>query len=118
MNSRQGVDRCKYGVLNAMNDHRGVVKCEQYGDSYLVLKDVRLRCTFSPEDSANLKADRSSARARGTEVGSGLAVLDFYGHVCLDMPEFIRIQSRDASFRLSEYSDAELKETQGPRAKV
>ena len=36
----QGHDRCKYGVLNAMNDHRGVVKCAQYGDSYLVLKDV------------------------------------------------------------------------------
>eukprot|EP00440_Ansanella_granifera_P040304 gb/GFBE01043716.1/.p1 GENE.gb/GFBE01043716.1/~~gb/GFBE01043716.1/.p1 ORF type:complete len:655 (+),score=153.06 gb/GFBE01043716.1/:1-1965(+) len=64
----KGFDRCKYGVLNAMNDHRGVVKCAQYGDSYIVLKDVRLRCTFSPEDSANLKADR-------------LAVLDYYGHV-------------------------------------
>merc|ERR1719219_3319819 len=51
-----------------MNDHRGVVKCAQYGSSYVVLKDVRLRCTFSPEDSANLKADR-------------LAVLDYYAHV-------------------------------------
>lgn len=38
----QGFDRCKYGVLNAMNDHRGVVKCAQYGDSYLVLRDVCL----------------------------------------------------------------------------
>lgn len=64
----EGSDRCKYGVLNAMNDHRGVVACKQYGDSYIVLKDVRLRCTFSPEDSANLKADR-------------LAVLDHYAHV-------------------------------------
>ncbi|CAE8599665.1 unnamed protein product, partial [Polarella glacialis] len=64
----RGFDRCKYGVLNAMNDHRGVVKCHQYGDSYLVLRDVRLRTTFSPEDSANLKAER-------------LAVLDYYGHV-------------------------------------
>mmetsp|Transcript_490 Transcript_490/g.1093 ORF Transcript_490/g.1093 Transcript_490/m.1093 type:complete len:496 (-) Transcript_490:80-1567(-) len=61
-------ERCKYGVQNVMNDYRGVVKCAQYGDSYLVLKDVRLRCTFSPEDSANLKAER-------------LAVLDFYAHV-------------------------------------
>lgn len=51
-----------------MNDYRGVVRCAQYGDSYVILKDVRLRCTFSPEDSANLKAER-------------LAVLDFYGHV-------------------------------------
>jgi len=63
-----GFHRCKYGVLNAMNDYRGVVKCVQYGDSYLVLRDCRLRCTFSPEDSANLKADR-------------LAVLDYYAHV-------------------------------------
>ena len=64
----QGFCRPKYGVLNPMNDYRGVVKCAQYGDSYLVLKDVRLRCTFSPEDSANLKANR-------------LAVLDYYAHV-------------------------------------
>mmetsp|Transcript_62417 Transcript_62417/g.145277 ORF Transcript_62417/g.145277 Transcript_62417/m.145277 type:complete len:678 (+) Transcript_62417:90-2123(+) len=64
----KGFDRCKYGVQNVMNDYRGVVKCAQYGDSYMILKDVRLRCTFSPEDSANLKAER-------------LAVLDFYAHV-------------------------------------
>ncbi|OLQ06872.1 hypothetical protein AK812_SmicGene9791 [Symbiodinium microadriaticum] len=41
-------DRCKYGV---MNDYRGVVSARQYGDSYLVLKDVRLRCTFASTDS-------------------------------------------------------------------
>jgi len=64
----QGKDRPKYGVQNVMNDYRGVVACSQYGKSYVVLKDVRLRCTFSPEDSANLKAER-------------LAVLDYYAHV-------------------------------------
>lgn len=64
----RGFDRPKYGVQNVMNDYRGVVKAKQYGQSYLILKDVRLRCTFSPEDSANLKAER-------------LAVLDFYAHV-------------------------------------
>jgi len=63
-----GFERPKYGVLNVMNDYRGVVKCKQYGDSYVILKDARLRCTFSPEDSANLKSER-------------LAVLDFYAHV-------------------------------------
>mmetsp|Transcript_86324 Transcript_86324/g.171382 ORF Transcript_86324/g.171382 Transcript_86324/m.171382 type:complete len:640 (-) Transcript_86324:227-2146(-) len=63
-----GFHRPKYGVQNVMNDYRGVVKAKQYGQSYLILKDVRLRCTFSPEDSANLKAER-------------LAVLDFYAHV-------------------------------------
>ena len=34
-----------------MNDYRGVVKARQYGDSYLVLKDVRLRCTMCSTDS-------------------------------------------------------------------
>mmetsp|Transcript_49699 Transcript_49699/g.118425 ORF Transcript_49699/g.118425 Transcript_49699/m.118425 type:complete len:640 (+) Transcript_49699:95-2014(+) len=70
----QGFDCCKYGVLNAMNDYRGVVKCKQYGDSYLVLKDARLRTTYTPEDSANLKAER-------------LAVLDFYAHVLAEFSE-------------------------------
>lgn len=61
-------DRPKYGVQNIWNDYRGVLGAKQYGDSYLLLKDVRLRCTFAPEDSANLPARR-------------LSVLDFYAHV-------------------------------------
>lgn len=86
----KGFDRCKYGVQNVMNDYRGVVRCAQYGDSYLVLKDVRLRCTFSPEDSANLKAER-------------LAVLDFYAHVLneysdIELRETINVaNSKDAA---------------------
>jgi hypothetical protein len=64
----EAFDRPKYGVQNIWNDPRGVVGCAQYGDSYLVLKDVRLRCTMSPEDSANLPAKR-------------LAVPDYYAHV-------------------------------------
>ncbi|CAE7543815.1 MLC1 [Symbiodinium natans] len=85
-----GKDRPKYGVQNVMNDHRGVVRCAQYGDSYLILKDVRLRCTFSPEDSANLRADK-------------LAVLDFYAHVLLqydiaELSETIKVAtSKDAA---------------------
>lgn len=61
-------DRPKYGVQNIWNDYKGVQGCVQYGDSYLILKDVRLRMTLSPEDSANLKATR-------------LAVPDYYAHV-------------------------------------
>lgn len=64
-------DRCKYGVLSVMNDHRGVARCEQYGDSYIILKDARTRCTLSPMDSANLKAGQ-------------LAVLDYYAHVLME----------------------------------
>jgi len=61
-------ERPKYGVLNVHNDYRGVVRAAQYGDCYCILKDARLRTTFSPEDSANLKAER-------------LACLDYYAHV-------------------------------------
>jgi len=64
-------EKPKYGVLNVMNDYRGVSRAKQYGDGYMVLKDARLRTTFSPEDSANLKAER-------------LACLDYYAHVLLE----------------------------------
>merc|ERR1711966_124505 len=65
-------DRVKYGVLNVMYDYRGVARTENYGDSYLILKDVRLRCTFSPQDSANLDAQK-------------LAVLEYFAH---DLAEY------------------------------
>ncbi|CAJ1386191.1 unnamed protein product [Effrenium voratum] len=64
----KGFDRCKYGALNVMNDYRGVVKARQYGDSYLVLKDVRLRTTMCSTDSGGMRANR-------------LGVLDKYAHV-------------------------------------
>jgi len=60
--------------------------CKQYGDSYMILKDVRLRCTLSPQDSANLPARR-------------LAVLDYYAHVLLEysdkeLKETIRVAEK------------------------
>ncbi|CAK9060862.1 unnamed protein product [Durusdinium trenchii] len=61
-------ERCKYGALSVMNDYRGVLSAYQYGDSYLVLKDVRLRTTFAATDSGGI-------------AGSRLAVLDKYAHV-------------------------------------
>jgi len=64
-------ERPKYGVQNIWNDPKGVTGCLQYGDSYLVLKDVRLRCTLSPEDSGGIQGRR-------------LAVLDHYAHVMLE----------------------------------
>eukprot|EP00928_Gymnodinium_smaydae_P052972 TRINITY_DN37084_c0_g1_i1.p1 TRINITY_DN37084_c0_g1~~TRINITY_DN37084_c0_g1_i1.p1 ORF type:complete len:616 (-),score=77.24 TRINITY_DN37084_c0_g1_i1:145-1992(-) len=64
-------DRPKYGVQNTWNDYRGVMGCKQYGDSFVVLKDVRLRSTCSAQDSGNLMCRR-------------LAVLDFYAHVLLE----------------------------------
>jgi len=79
-------ERPKYGVQNIWNDHRGVMGAKQYGDSYIILKDVRLRCTLSPQDSANLPARR-------------LAVLDFYAHVLLEysdkeLKETIRVAEK------------------------
>lgn len=61
-------ERCKYGALNVMNDFRGVVTAKGYGDSYLVLKDVRLRTTFASRDSGGLQKNR-------------LGNLDCYAHV-------------------------------------
>jgi len=61
-------ERPKYGALNVTNDYRGVTSAHQYGDSYMVLKDVRLRLTFAATDSAGME-------------GSRLAVLDKYAHV-------------------------------------
>ena len=43
----------RYGVLNITNDPSGVRACEQYGESYLVLKNVRLRTTFADKDSSS-----------------------------------------------------------------
>ncbi|CAJ1360213.1 unnamed protein product [Effrenium voratum] len=79
-------ERPKYGVQNIWNDPRGVVGARQYGDSYIVLKDVRLRCTLSPQDSANLPARK-------------LAVLDYYAHVLLEysdkeLKETIRVAEK------------------------
>ncbi|CAE7250909.1 cal-1 [Symbiodinium sp. CCMP2456] len=79
-------ERPKYGVQNIWNDPRGVVGARQYGDSYIVLKDIRLRCTLSPQDSANLPARR-------------LAVLDYYAHVLLEysdkeLKETIRVAEK------------------------
>jgi len=67
-------ERPKYGVLDVMNDHRGVLCARDYGDSYLVLKNARLRCTFAPVDSGGI-------------TGSRLAVLDQYAHVLLEFSD-------------------------------
>eukprot|EP00439_Symbiodinium_sp_Y106_P000016 s3877_g1.t1 len=67
-NDAKPFDRCKYGALNVTNDFRGVTSASQYGDSYLVLKDSRLRATFCATDSGGI-------------AGSRLGICDRYGHV-------------------------------------
>ena len=49
----KGEDRVKYGVLNIVGDINGVKSCKQYGDSYFILKRVRLRTSFASADSSN-----------------------------------------------------------------
>ncbi|CAE7901397.1 unnamed protein product, partial [Symbiodinium microadriaticum] len=70
-NDAKPFDRCKYGALNVTNDFRGVTSASQYGDSYLVLKDSRLRATFCATDSGGI-------------AGSRLGVCDRYGHVLME----------------------------------
>jgi hypothetical protein len=57
-------DRVKYGVLNIFNDPNGVDCCHFYGDSYLLLKDVRLQSTFASKDSSNSDVVLSSGMSR------------------------------------------------------
>jgi hypothetical protein len=75
-------DRVKHGVLNLMDDYRGVACTEMiFGDSYAILKDVRMRSTLTPRDSS----------PNGESTGT-VAVLDYFAH--------------DAN----QYSDAQLAE--------
>ncbi|KAJ1558685.1 hypothetical protein HK096_007394 [Nowakowskiella sp. JEL0078] len=47
------MERVKYGVLNVVSDPRGVQICSGYGDSHLILKNSRLRATFSDQDTSS-----------------------------------------------------------------
>eukprot|EP00759_Apiculatamorpha_spiralis_P001348 PhF_6_TR1052/c0_g1_i3/m.2177 len=44
--------RPKYGCLNIVNDPRGISSASHYGDSYFILRGVRLRTTFTDMDSS------------------------------------------------------------------
>ena len=56
------------------NDFEGCKSALQYGDSYLVLKDVRLRCTFAPEDSGGIEGGGGAGLGMGGSGGGGLDV--------------------------------------------
>ncbi|KAH3763641.1 Calcium-dependent protein kinase 15 [Pelomyxa schiedti] len=55
-----GFDRPKYGVLNMVNDLNGVRCCSSYGDSFLVLRRVRLRTSFANADTSQSSVQISS----------------------------------------------------------
>lgn len=44
-------DRVKYGALNILNDPQGITHAYGYGDSYLVMKNVRMRTSFTNHDT-------------------------------------------------------------------
>jgi len=62
--SSSAFDRVKYGVLNIFNDPNGVDCCHYYGDSYMLLRDVRLRSTFASKDSSNSDVVLSSGTSK------------------------------------------------------
>lgn len=47
-------ERVKYGVLNIVNDPAGLVCCAAYGESYLLLRGVRLRTSFASGDTSQI----------------------------------------------------------------
>eukprot|EP01059_Diplonema_ambulator_P019901 TRINITY_DN33581_c0_g1_i1.p1 TRINITY_DN33581_c0_g1~~TRINITY_DN33581_c0_g1_i1.p1 ORF type:complete len:381 (+),score=82.91 TRINITY_DN33581_c0_g1_i1:37-1179(+) len=67
-NSVRGFQRPKYGCLNVVKDPFGIAPATQYGDSYLELKAVRLRCSFVDQDSSSTSCE--------------LACCEWYAHVC------------------------------------
>jgi len=46
------LDRVKYGVLNIVRDPVGVTACAGYGDSFFILKRIRLRTSFASSDTS------------------------------------------------------------------
>jgi len=72
--------RPKYGVLNFARDPCGVRQCYSYGDSYMLLRNVRLRTTFAQKDTS------------GVGNISEMATCEYYMHV------------------MSAFSDQELKD--------
>jgi hypothetical protein len=56
----QPVQRPKYGCLNIVKDPKGIQSAYHYGDSYFVFKYVRLRCSFTDQDSGNSGCELSS----------------------------------------------------------
>jgi hypothetical protein len=84
-------DRCKHASLNILNDYRGVTSTHSFGDSYLELKDVRLRSTFVPLTvgdctdmvTYSLTGPDSSGGASALRIG----MLDCFAHVLQDFSD-------------------------------
>lgn len=83
-------ERVKYGVLNVVSDPYGIAVCAQYGDSYLLLKNVRLRTSFASGDtSADVK----------------IASCEYYFHVLTQYSDAELKEVIDISLGLKPYAD-------------
>ncbi len=54
-------ERVKYGNMNIVNDPKGILSARSYGQSYFVLKGVRMRTTFIFGDSSSIACCRTIA---------------------------------------------------------
>ena len=50
-NDAKDAERCKYGVMNVVNDPNGITAAYSYGNSYMILQHVRLRSSFANQDT-------------------------------------------------------------------
>jgi hypothetical protein len=98
-------NRPKYGVVNVVNDRRGIKAAMQYGECFLELSAAaRRRCTFSGEDSGGIADSR-------------LATCDYYAHVMLndysdqELGSIIMVANQTPSFLASD-SISKYKEVQ------
>jgi len=69
-------ERCKYGVMDVMNDKKGVLVARQYGDSYMVLKNMRMCCSCTSRDSGNFLAAQFEDQGM-----AALGMPDQYAHI-------------------------------------
>jgi hypothetical protein len=72
----------KYGVMNITNDPAGVQCCYGYGDSYLVLQNVRLRATFASQDSASEGAQMATWYEVRNGLVSDCTPTHFFARLC------------------------------------
>eukprot|EP00658_Telonema_sp_P-2_P033538 TRINITY_DN24596_c0_g1_i1.p1 TRINITY_DN24596_c0_g1~~TRINITY_DN24596_c0_g1_i1.p1 ORF type:complete len:406 (+),score=101.50 TRINITY_DN24596_c0_g1_i1:249-1466(+) len=103
-NNAADFDRVKYGVMNVVNDPAGITSAYQYGNCYMVLKHVRLRCSLSAQDSGAGRLEM-------------LACCDYYAHVlhAFSDPELEavmqvgnKVQNYVASSVISQYKECQI----------
>lgn len=99
-------ERVKYGSINITNDPHGIKACLPYGDSYLVLKNVRFRTTFCSTDSST----------KGLSVHD-MATCEHYAHVLnqyadVELDALIQVATKRRTYLPSELYVKTYKEAQ------